>query len=358
MGERAGGSSALSDDELVIAAIEVMRRDVAASPEIYRPGAFWEDLLERNIEMLRSEGIANLKRTVSNNYYNWVVASLRDPQMQRAVTGWLRHPSIAALRNRMEPASGLRMLDREGTFDLKRRASWYQRFFVGTAWECARREDRFGLTERLSEPEVGNPVRMWRGDQLISQDLANSIIECSFAARAGCVRDGARIAELGAGYGRLAHVFAEAAQLTYCVFDIPPALAVSQWYLQEVLGAGRVVTYRRWDDFAQLEHSLRPGVVAFFTPDQIELFPDGWFDLAQTISTLPEMPQRQAEHFLDLLAAKSGSALFLKQWRSWRNEPDDVQLTEASYRLPQPWRLTDRRIDPVQPSFFNQLWRR
>ena len=84
-------SPALSaDDEEVIDKIGAMRRDVAASPEIYRPGAFWEDLLETNIEMLRSHGIANLKRTVSNNYYNWLVTSPRDPQMRRALASWLR----------------------------------------------------------------------------------------------------------------------------------------------------------------------------------------------------------------------------------------------------------------------------
>jgi len=344
------------DDDAVIATIEEMRRDVAAAPEIYRPGAFWEQLVEDNLDMLRREGIANLKRTVSNNYYNWLTVSLRDPQMQLALRRWLRHPSLAPLRGRMEPASGLRTMGRPDAFDLTAKAARRYRFFVGCAWEEARREDTLGLSERLSEPEAGNPIRLWRGSRLISQDLANSIVECSFAARSGCVRDGGRIAELGAGYGRLAHVFSEARELTYCIFDIPPALAVSQWYLEQVLGAGRVVRYRRWEDVAQIEAALRPGSVAFFTPDQLDVFPDGWFELTQTISTLPEMPARQAEHFLALLAAKSSQAVFLKQWQRWRNDADDVELTEDRYVLPAPWRLTDRRVDPIQPAFFNQLW--
>lgn len=348
----------ITDNEQVVANIERMRGDVASSPEIYRPGAFWDDLLELNIEMLRSEGVENLKRTVSNNYYNWIVTSLRDPQMQRAVINWLRRPRVAPLRTRMEPATGLRTMVRDGVFALSPGAAMRYRFFVGSAWECARNDDPLGLTSRLAEPEVGNPVRLWRGEQLISQDLANSIIECSFASRAGTVRDGARVAELGAGYGRLAHVFAEAAKLTYCIFDIPPALAVSQWYLTHVLGKERIVCYQRWSSWELLERALKPGAVAFFTPDQLELFPDGWFDLTQTVSTLPEMPEPQSTHFLKLLAAKSSNALFLKQWRGWRNEADDVELTEASYRLDQPWRLAHRRVDPVQPAFFNQLWLR
>jgi hypothetical protein len=70
------------------------------------------------------------------------------------------------------------------------------------------------------------------------------------------------------------------------------------------------------------------------------------------------MPARQSEHYLDLLAAKSNRALFLKQWRQWRNEADDVDLREEHYQLPEPWHLDLRRTDPVQPAFFNQLWLR
>ena len=346
-------------DSEVAALIEMMRWGVTAAPEIYRPGEFWDGLIAANLEMLKTEGIANFKRTVSNNYYNWLVTSLRDPQMQRALLNWVRRPTIAPLLNHLdEPAAGLRTLDQEGSYALSRSAGWRYKFFVGATWETARRDDPRGLTERLSEPEVGNPIRIRHRGRLISQDLANSIIEFTFAARSGVIREGCRVAELGAGYGRLAHVFAETSALTYCIFDIPPALAVSQWYLTSVLGADRVVPYAPGDDFATVESRLRPGVVAFFTPDQMEMFPDGWFDCTHTISTLPEMPARQAAQYLKLLAAKSRRAIFLKQWRQWRNVVDDVDLREQDYGFPEPWHLVERRIDPVQPAFFNQLWLR
>jgi putative sugar O-methyltransferase len=341
------------------AVIEEMRERVAAGPEIYRPGEFWDGLIAANLEMLEAEGIASFKRTVSNNYYNWLVTSPRDPQIQRALAGWLRRPTLAPLVNHLdERAAGLRTTDRDRSFTLSRAAGWRYKFFVGALWEKARREDTRGLTERLSEPEAGNPIRIRHRGRLISQDLANSIIELTFVARSGVVRDGSRIAELGAGYGRLAYVFAQACSLTYCVFDIPPALGVAQWYLTDVLGADRVVPYSPCDDFGLIESRLKPGVVAFFTPDQMEMFPDGWFDCTQTISTLPEMPARQSAHYLELLAAKSRHAVFLKQWRHWRNQADDVELDEQQCTLAPPWRLTTRRADPVQPAFFNQLWTR
>jgi putative sugar O-methyltransferase len=351
------GAADRSDDAEVVAWVEQMRRHVAGGPAIYRPGAFWTDLLERNLAMLRADGIRRFKRTVSNNYYNWLVTSWLDPQLRNAAIGWLRHPSLAPLRARMEPAHAVRTMARGDAFDLSPAAARRYRLFVAATWERARREDRLGLSERMEEPEIGTPVRLWSGGRLVSQDLANSIIECNYAARSGLVHDGARIAELGAGYGRLAHVLLAAADVVYCIFDIPPALAVSQWYLRELLGRDRVVLFEATRDAGDVR-TLEPGQVAFFTPDQLELFGDGWFDVAQTISTLPEMPERQAAHFLAMLAAKSSGEVFLKQWRSWRNEADGGEFDESWYELPLPWHRVARRVDPVQPQFFNQRWHR
>src|SRR5262249_50640182 len=158
-----------------------MRSHVAAAPEIYRPGAFWAGLIDSNLEMLDSEGIENFKRTVANNYYNWVVANPLDPQVRLAIVRWLRHPTMGALRTRMEPTEGLRTLDRNGRFELSGRDAFMYRFFVGQVWARARQEDRLGLTSSLEEPTIGNPIRMWSSDgRQISQDLANSIIECNF----------------------------------------------------------------------------------------------------------------------------------------------------------------------------------
>jgi putative sugar O-methyltransferase len=349
---------AVADAE-VTAVIEAARKDVEAAPVVYRPGDFWEELIDVNLEMLRTHGIANFKRTIANNYYQWLTTSLNDPQMQRAIRRWLEHPSLAPFVNRLEERpSGLRTTISEGTFDMSSAAASRYKFFAGALWETARREDRLGLTDRLTEPALGNPIRFRQRGRLVSQDLANSIIECNYLARSGALRPGCRVAELGAGYGRLAYVFSEACPLTYCIFDVPPALGVAQWYLTELFGADRTVPYMPGEDFRAVESRLKPGTIAFFTPNQLAMFPDGWFDCTQTISTLPEMPVEQSQHYLQLLSAKSRRALFLKQWKQWPNPADDVELTEDSYSLPDPWRLAARRADPIQPAFFNQLWMR
>jgi hypothetical protein len=59
-----------------------------------------------------------------------------------------------------------------------------------------------------------------------------------------------------------------------------------------------------------------------------------------------------------MLATKCSGEVFLKQWRRWRNDLDGGELAEDWYELPPPWRRIARRVDPVQPLFFNQRWRR
>jgi hypothetical protein len=70
------------------------------------------------------------------------------------------------------------------------------------------------------------------------------------------------------------------------------------------------------------------------------------------------MPARQSSHYLRVLGEKSRQAVFLKQWRKWRNPDDEVELSESDYLLPPPWRMAARRVDLTQPAFFNQLWSR
>ena len=345
----------------LIADVQKMQTSVLNGPAAFRPGAFWDDLVDRNLVMLKSSGIENFKRTLANNYYNWMVTSLYDPQIQLAIKTWLRHPSSRPLRATLEgggTVDDIQTLDRTDAYSYSRLRSWKYKTFVAAIWETARRLDQRGLTNDLSEPQHGNPLRVVSRGKLISQDLANSVIEFSYVDSACAVGDGTRVAELGAGYGRLADVFLKSCDVVYCVFDIPPALAVAQWYLTQVHGAERVVEFDANATFEGIVDRLTPGVVAFFTPAQMELFPDGWFDVTQTISTLPEMPREQAEAYLRLMAVKSKEILYLKQWKRWRNDLDQVELTEADYDLGSDWELVARRDDPIQPQFFNQIWRR
>jgi len=153
--------------------IERMRAGVERSPEIYHPGAFWDGLIATSLKMLETEGITSFNRTVSNNYYNWLVTTLREPQMKHVARQWLRRPTLAPLLNRLETTTGLRTTTEDRPFGLSGGPGRRYKLFVGALWEIARRHDPLRLTESSSLNQSGNLIRIWQRGRLISQDLAN-----------------------------------------------------------------------------------------------------------------------------------------------------------------------------------------
>ena len=95
------------------------------------------------------------------------------------------------------------------------------------------------MRQHVNEPEIGNPFRIECGGRLLSQDLASSIVECNVVADLLKDIPRPRVAEVGAGYGRLAHTYVSTLPGQYFIFDIPPALGVAQWYLEKALGPDR-----------------------------------------------------------------------------------------------------------------------
>lgn len=338
--------------------MKAMVEEVAGASALYRPSKFWEMLGGLNEQMLAEHGLENLKRTVAQNYYNWLVVGTEDNQFRNVLRHWLSHPTLAPFLNAIEK------LDFVKTIGKQRRLGWKEallyKLFVGFLWELARDVDRTGLTQTLQEPLTGNPIRILRKGRLISQDLATSIREVStmLEARPG-LGDGPKlVAELGAGYGRLGYVLLQDSETRYFVFDIPPALAASQWYLSQIFAGEPVFRFRHFDSFASIEKELSASRIAFFTPNQLELFPDACFDVFASISTLPEMTAAQVQNYLQLISRKTRQLVYLKQWKSWRNPYDDFTLSEKDLQLTNGFARVLWRDDAVQDAFFEGAWTR
>ena len=333
-----------------------MVEEVANAPALYRPSRFWEFLGGLNEQMLSEHGLENLKRTVAQNYYNWLVVGTKDNQFRNAFRHWLSRPTLAPFFSSIEPLDFLKTIGKQ------RRLGWKEaqlyKLFVGFVWELAREVDRTGLTQMLEEPLAGNPIRILRKGRRISQDLASSIREASTMLEARPdLGNGPRIvAELGAGYGRLGHVLLQEPETRYFVYDIPPALAASQWYLSQVFPQERIFRFRHIDSFAAIEAELAASRIAFFTPNQLALVPDGYFDVFASISTLPEMSAAQVRNYVRLMTAKTKQLIYLKQWKSWRNPYDDYTMSEGDLVLADGFSQVLKRDDAVQDAFFEAVW--
>lgn len=336
-----------------------MFREVQEGPAIYRPSNFWTDLGSVNAGMIQELGLENFKRTVAQNYFNWLVISPRDVQFRSAFKQFLRRPGLQPLLNRMTPPGLLRttvkLEDRIGPREL-----YVYKLFVGMLWEVAAREDWSGLSNGLEEPLTGSPIEIRRKGRLISQDLANSIREyhAILSLEPGLAGQRKKVAELGAGYGRLGHVFQQDGCTGYHIFDIPPALHVSQWYLSKLFPGRKIFAFRHFDSFDQIRDELAQSDLAFFTPNQMELFPDGYFDIFLTISTLPEMSPAQVRHYLQRMGRLAARYVYLKQWSDWFNPADNVRYRTQDFDLEPGWALRLDRRDRIQPLFFERLWQK
>jgi len=187
------------------------------------------------------------------------------------------------------------------------------------------------------------------------QDLANSIVEANVIADTvqGIARP--RIAEIGAGSGRRAHVHTSTQPGTYMIFDIPPALIVSQWYLSRIFPDKKIFAFRTFENFEDIREELEFSDIAFFTSNQIDTFPTEYFDLILSIGTLPEMRPAQVSMYLGLFSRLSSGYIYLKQWRSWKNPLDGTNIKAEDYLIEDAWALVLDRADPINPRFVQHV---
>ena len=295
---------------------------------VFRPSAFWRSLNAKNVEQLHREGIQNIKRTLAQNYFTWVI-------------GW-RHDQFRHLVRKMRPAEWREIFRDFPRYDastgLSRWRFVHLCIFTRMLYLYASRFDPLKLLDRLKEPEFGNPFPVHFRGKTISQDLINSILELYAAFDGEPIDFNAplRVGEIGAGYGRNAFVFLSLfPNCTYTIIDIPPALYVAQEYLKTVC----------------------PGAsVNFLLPHEATKLPENSFNLLINISSFHEMTPEQVDAYFGLVDRTLRGRLYLKQWKRWHNPADNVVLSEGSYPYRPSWKKVYSRATLAQPSFFEAVY--
>ena len=62
---------------------------------------FWTDIGRKNMAMLETRGLDNFKRTISQNYFNWVVGR-RTPMAEHVYSNWRRRPTLNPWKSSIE----------------------------------------------------------------------------------------------------------------------------------------------------------------------------------------------------------------------------------------------------------------
>jgi putative sugar O-methyltransferase len=304
---------------------------------------------------------------VSHNYQNWLITSLDDMQLRSMLSQWPRHSSAQPLLSEIESPSHVgyhhsrTIDDPEYVLAFPDQRAFYK-LAVGLIWEFVKATDRHGWLDRLDEPAIGSPVRIIRqaDRKLISSDLAHSVRErnllldtCGLSGNEGLC-----IGELGAGHGRLADVLGRTTNYRYMIFDIPPALYISQWYVKQLFPEAQVFEFRSFAAFSDIADELARCRFGFFTSNQIELFPNAYFDCFINMNSLMEMRREQITSFIEHIGRLTARAFLSRQWLKWKNAWDKTTVERGDFVLGRGWKLAFDATDEIHPAFFNHVWTR
>lgn len=340
--------------------LKEMQEEIKKSDPIYYPSQFWQMLGSTQEAHLNYSGEHNFKRTLNLSYCNFIPTTAEDGLIDHLAssTGFLKEQHRYSI---LDPDNNSNLWFSfypdyhvfKGERALKMKL-YLQ--FIGQMYEYILGTPEGKILEQLEEPKLGNPIQLFRNGKLIAQDLATSVMERKTILK-GLEFDPERetpycFAELGAGYGRLAYVLQKTLNCRTMIFDIPPALYLSEWYLSSTLSNKKVFKFRHFDSFQEIEKELEEADIAFFTPNQLEKFPNEYFDAFISISSLHEMTRQQIAHFMNLMQQKTHSLLYIKQYWKYINPHDNLCITDQEYTLTENFRLLEKTQDPLNPLFF------
>lgn len=312
------------------------------------PGEFWKWHNARNIAQLERSGYETFKQTAALSYFTFV-SGRRDPQIDHLL-------AMLAPVERLRMAGRALRAGKHPLFSIRK--SYNYNLLTHLVWNFARRHDPERLLDRLHEPDEGSPPQVRRDGRLISQDLANSMLEYRAIMDGGVQRDKVHtMLELGAGYGRTSYVFLSLELgMRVVVVDIPPALYLAERYLSSQFRDRKIFRFRPFRAYADVAAEFESADIAFLLPHQLELLPAKSVQLFVNISSLHEMRRDQIAFYLGEIDRLTSGWFYCKQWRSSVNAKDGIVVKEEEYGFPAHWRSLWRRDAPVQHLFFEQLF--
>lgn len=321
------------------------------SPALYQPSKFWELFNERNLGQLRQEGIERFKQTANWNYFQFMAISLRDPYflLLLSVTKKLELLKII-LKSRVKNCS------------LPFLRTTIHKWYVCMLYKLVKSRDYLNVLGRVKEPEEGTPVKVFYEGKQISQDILSSTLEFYSMEEVMRLtqRPSLKFAEIGAGGGRLGYLMLSLFKdrnAKYCIFDIPPALCISQHYLSTVFPDLNVFQYRDFQNFSEIEREFNEAQLCFFLPHQMELLPPKMFDVVIAISNLPEMKLEQIKNYFKQIDRLCEGYFYNKQFWEHTNVRDNYTMRYLNYPVPANWQIQLLRPTLEKKDFFETVYK-
>lgn len=312
------------------------------------PSKYWEQLNRKNLQQISDSSYENFKRTVARNYFTFIV------------TPW--NQQIRFLMRALPLGRAVSLFVSAFFAPHHKLFKWYQSIYYNLlsklVWAYVEENDPEHLLDRLSEPLTGNPPRVYQGKRLISQDLANSVLEYLSVTKAGVEESEIRtIMELGSGYGRTAYVHLTLRpHCRYVLVDIPPALYVCEKYLSTLFGERRIFPFRPFEHYDDIRDEYENAEIVFLMPHQLDLLPGKSVDLFINISSLHEMRIDQIRYYFEVVERLTRRYFYTKQWKETTVPYENVIIRQCDYPVKKHWRQIFARDCKVQGLFFEALY--
>lgn len=238
--------------------------------------------------------------------------------------------------------------------------------YTSMLWDLCSTIDNDGIRFRAKESAYGNPIAIKYDGNFITQDFAKSVIDFirieNISSQSQILGNRA-ICEIGPGYGRLADIYAQMTDCRYFFFDIFPSLYISESYFQH-LYPDQVAPFQRHRHFDELERAIEGKRFVFLTPNQIELFPSDYFDIAINIDSFSEMKRETVLAHTGNISriTKAGGMSYFRNLSS--DMASKVGTTTYSvpqkqdYYLPENWEVLIDRHWPLNPAYQEIISRR
>ena len=207
--------------------------------------------------------------------------------------------------------------------------------FLFMYYNKLKERDKFGIIEKINEPDTALNEILQLGRQKISIDLlfaADNILTIA-EIYPEILSDEVVIAELGGGWGCNCHLLKKInPKIRYLFFDLPEALAIAQSYLPQFCGNSKIKYYK--SGLAKVSKSeLLSNDVRFFGVHQLEIIEDGSIDLLINVASFQEMTIEYIKKYFELINKKVGGYLYTKNYIEWFNPQDGENVSLKNY----PW---------------------
>jgi len=323
-----------------------MFEELEKSSAIYHPSKFWERLNKVHLEYLSKTGFSNFKRTINFKYFNWESVGIIVHQLSPILREFMKGNFAPLFRSSLKNTEKFNYL-----------TALIYRVYLACLFEYISKKDNLKILNNVEEPSIGNPLVVNYNNKLISQDLCNSVYELYSITQSINLSKKAKIAELGAGYGRTGYVLLKVLpNSSYCIIDIPPALFIAQNYLSKVFPKEKIFKFRSFKLFKEVKKEFESSRIQFLMPHQVELLPNKYFELFINISSLHEMTREQIKNYIKQINRLCKGYFYTKQWRRSRIK-DNQFIKQNEYPIPRNWRIIyTRNRHPIQKMFFDALY--